>query len=542
MLLVIAALCGLCEALFTAMEVALGALSRARLRALAEQEQEAIARDNQASYKSAREASAAHSVQNLQQSTATHGSEKAVAAGQLGPKAAPVRSRPERLLALLEHSDRLSLTFIIITSLSLWTAGSLLTWQALRDGWSLWSLAAALAGLLFLAEALPLVIAARSPEAIALRGVRLIERSVQVLGPLSWLLGGIGAGVARLFGASSHARPQVTEGELRHALDQAEQEGVIEPEERAMLESAIDFRAKSVGDVMTARIDIVAVPALMPLRAVLNVAMQQGHSRLPVYEGSTDHIVGIIATKDLLQHLRPGADASAANLNAREVARHPFFLPEGKRVDAAIDDLRRQRMLMAIVVEPDGGTAGVVTLEDLLEEIVGEIEDEYDDAESPLRILEPIPEPNSEPNTEIPSQGAAVSRGIVADASCTVRQAEKFWRRHFGEPLVLFGQATISASVAGASGAGASHSSTWSAASESLSLAGLAQQLFDGVPEQGQSVRAGAIAPAGTAREAAAMAASGSEPASSGAAIEMQITRARGPRLEEVSLVRGAAD
>jgi CBS domain containing-hemolysin-like protein len=489
------------------MEVALGALSRARLRALAEEE-DALARD---------EGSLLHAA------SAAGAGEVAAAHRPFVRRQARARSRPERLLALLDHSDKLSLTFITLTSLSMWTAASLLTWQALRDGWSLWQLALALGGVLFFAEALPLVIAARSPEPIALRGVRLVEKSVQVLAPLTWLLGGVGAGVARLFGARPHAKPQVTEGELRQALDQAEHEGVIEPEERAMLESAIDFRAKSVSDVMTARIDIVGVPAMMPLRAVLDVAMKQGHSRLPVYEGSTDHIVGIIATKDLLPHLRPSAPTSTQEtLSARDVARPPFFLPASKRVDAAIDDLRRQRTLMAIVVEPDGGTAGLVTLEDLLEEIVGEIEDEYDEDEAPLRLLEEAF------GDELPQDTENAARGIVADASCTVRQAEAFWKRHFRECLVLFERAP-----GGGAAAPDSRLPLGAAASESLTLAALAQQLFDGVPEQGQRVAAGAICEGARVRAAA--------PAAGwAAAIDMEISKAVGPRLAEVRLVRAA--
>ena len=560
MLVAIAVLCALCEAIFTAMEVALGALSRARLRALAEEEIESAREEP------ARDAVGGHFASETSGSETSATDARKQTSSRRGKRA---RSRPERLLALLEHSDRLSLTFITVTSLSLWTAGTLLSWQALRDGWSVWSLALALGGVLFFAEAVPLVIAARNPEAIALRGVRLVEKSVQVLAPLATLLGGLGAAVARLFGARSHARPQVSEVELRQALDQAEHEGVIEPEERAMLESAIDFRAKSVADVMTPRRAIVAVPAMMPLRAVLKVAMEQGHSRLPVYEGSTDQIVGIVATKDLLPHLRPrsapGSDVASASssaapeptpsgdaLTARDVARPAFFLPASKRVAVAIDDLRRQRMLMAIVVEPNGGTAGLVTLEDLLEEIVGEIEDEYDEAEAPLRLLEFEPRSSAEATNGTLADGPSASGassdgvnshssesarpgGIVANASCTVRQAEQFWRRHFRESLVLFERAP-GASTAGAastSGAMGETAQLGPAASESMSLAALAQQLLDGVPEQGQRVMAGAALPPGTARAGAV--------AASGAPVEMEITRASGPRLEEVSLVRVAA-
>jgi CBS domain containing-hemolysin-like protein len=585
MLLVIAVLCALCEAVFTAMEVALGAVSRARIRTLAEEEQAERARDE-------------HAPVAL---PAPGGAEPAAPTAQ-APHAVVrrfvrrERSRPERLLALLEKPERLTLAFITVTSLSLWAAGALLAWQAMRDGWSAWTLVAALGGILFFAEAVPLVIAAHNPEGVALRCVGLIEKSVRVLSPVALVLGGLGSLVARALGARVGARPRVTEGELRHALDQAEHEGVIESEERAMLEGALEFQGKTVREVMTPRLSMVAVPTLMPLRAVLDVAMRGGHSRLPVYQGSTDHIAGIIATKDLLPHLRPPrrppadtvdtADTApiprapdGAVLTAGDVARPAFFLPAGKRVDAVIDDLRRQRMLMAIVVEPDGGTAGLVTLEDLLEEIVGEIEDEYDEAEAPLRLLLPTADfvADSIPNASsdgapapqvlavgvgdrVEAAGAAASEagtrplGIEADASCSVRQAEKFWRRHLSESIVLFERAAStsppaassssgvnSAAATGTLGSAAASSeavglpspllSTAPVADEALSLAALAQKLFDGVPRAGDCARAGTVFPRSATREQALQ-----SPALG--YVRIEVTRTNGPRLEEVRLVR----
>jgi CBS domain containing-hemolysin-like protein len=417
MLIAISLFCVVCEALFTALEVALGALSRARLRVLVETENQ----------------------------NEDHTVDKAQSAKTL--------SHASRLLKLLERPERLTLGFIIVTSLSLWTASSLLTWQAVAQNWPRPALPLVLLGVLFVAEVLPLLVAARNPEAIALRCVGIVEVSLKILSPLIWLLGGLGLGVARLFGVGPNATPQVTEGELRTALREAEGEGVIESEERAMLEGAMDFRDKTVREVMTPRIDVVGVPAMMPLPAVLDLAMREGHSRLPVYESTLDRILGIVVAKDLLPHLR---HPNAAMLTAREVARPAYFVPERKRIAPTLEELRRQRTLMAVVVDADGGTAGLVTLEDLLEEIVGEIQDEYDQEEPALRVV----------TTDNSASAIAVEAGI------TVREVRRFWQQNFAETLHL-------------SDAGGRETD------ESMSMAALALQLFDGVPQPGDRVAAG---------------------------------------------------
>jgi putative hemolysin len=258
---------------------------------------------------------------------------------------------------------------------------------------------------------------------------------------------------------------------LRTALATAEEEGVIEREERAMLEGAMDFRDKLVSEVMTPRIDIVGVPATATLEEVLDVAVREAHSRLPVYEGTPDKIVGVLSTKDLIPHLRatrPPGLASGKSPGtarqgqppgvplARDVARPPFFVPENKRIAPTLEQLRHQRSLMAIVVDANGGTAGVVTLEDLLEEIVGEIQDEYDDEEPRLRVAE------------------CDAEAVLCDGDVTVRELGRFWRTNFAETIRM-------------------HSTGDTDADASLSLAALALQLFDGVPRPGDRIRAGGV-------------------------------------------------
>ena len=500
MLIALAVICAVCEALFTAMEVALGALSRARLRALIEDEDETRSSDNRNSEKS--EAAAAALV--------------------------ITRRRATHLLHLLEHSENLTLAFIIVTSLSLWAAGALLTWQVLSANWPLWTLPVLLIAVLFVAEVLPLLVAARNPEGIALRSVGLIERSVRLLSPLIWLLGGVARGVARLWGVRSDSSPQVSAGELRQALQAAVEEGVIQSEEREMLQGALDFRDKTVHEVMTPRIDIIGVLADLPLREVLRVAMKAGHSRLPVYEGSLDKIIGIIATKDLIPHLRPHSESSTA-LCAREVLRPAFYLPENKRIASALEDLRRQRTLLAVIVDADGGTAGVVTLEDLLEEIVGEIEDEYDEISAELRVapdtaaaleaaaVKPEDEDKDAQIAEV--QGAA----ILAPGAKTVREVEKFWHHAFGEYALLCGTPARD------------NDALTTAASPSQSLASLALELFDGVPQTGDRVALGQIFSIAPDREKL-------EKTVPLAVLDLQISAMNGPRIEEMRIEKIALE
>ena len=439
MLLLLAALCGLLEAVFTALEVALGTVSRARLRAL----------------------------QSTPQGEA---------------EAAPSLIRQTNgVLKLLERPDRLALLFITITSLSLWSAASLLTWSALSQHWDSWVLPLALVGLLFVAEVLPLLIAARHAEAIALRGAGLIRLALKIWAPLLWILGGIAYGLAQMLGSGPGARPDVTEGELRTALAAAEEEGVIESDERALLEGAMDFREKVVREVMTSRLDIIGVPAEASLPQALEIALSQGHSRLPVYAGSLDKIVGVLATKDVLPFLKSGDSLKTAG----DVARETYFVPENKKLTATLDELRRGRTLLAIVVDESGGTAGLVTLEDLLEELVGEIQDEYDLEEAPLRAVEGAEKP-----------------AVLCDASATVRDFGRFWGREF----------KMVSTLRGADGERAESSET---------LAALALELFEDVPRVGDKVGAGdAIAVTPDIR--------------AHFDLELQVVKMDGPRIEEV--------
>ncbi len=167
---------------------------------------------------------------------------------------------------------------------------------------------------------------------------------------------------------------------VEQMVDATEKAGLIESDEREMISGVIGLDTTVTREIMAPRIDVVALDVENSLRAALDVIINAGHSRLPVYEESIDHVVGLLYAKDLLTLLRDGK----MDTPLRSVLRPPHFVPESKPVDELLEELQTSKVHMAIVVDEYGGTAGVVTIEDVLEEIVGEIQDEYDIGEEPL--------------------------------------------------------------------------------------------------------------------------------------------------------------
>jgi len=205
-----------------------------------------------------------------------------------------------------------------------------------------------------------------------------------VLAPLIWVVELLTRPFIRV--ASGQAAPQmplVTEEELRLLVNVGEEEGLIEPDEREMIEGIFSFGDTTVREVMIPRVDIVALEETASIDEALNVIIAKGHSRIPVYRETIDHIVGILYAKDLLLWLRSGQrEASIGSL-----LRTAHFVPDTMKVDALLKDLQARKVHLAIVVDEYGGTAGLVTIEDVIEEIVGEIQDEYDVDEQPITEL-----------------------------------------------------------------------------------------------------------------------------------------------------------
>jgi putative hemolysin len=234
---------------------------------------------------------------------------------------------------------------------------------------------------------LTLVIGEVAPKSL---GLQYAERIALVaVYPLSWLqtllvpavslLTALSNLVLKPFGGTaSFSPPAINEEEIKLLVEASEKQGVLEAEETEMIESILDFGDTPVRKVMTPRIDITAFEIGGSLSELVRLIGESGHSRIPIYEGDMDNIIGIVHAKDLLG-LAVSTEAGEADI--RRIMRPAYFIPETKKIGELLSEFRRSRQQIAIVRDEYGVTSGLVTIEDLLEEIVGDIQDEYDTEE-----------------------------------------------------------------------------------------------------------------------------------------------------------------
>ena len=234
-----------------------------------------------------------------------------------------------------------------------------------------------------LAQQLPKLLAIHRAEWIATHLALAPLRALSILlRPLVKVLGWIVHGLLRVAGVDStgfHPLVQTPE-EIRMLVEQGTGEQ-IEAGEREMLRGVFEFRETVAREVMTPRTDVVAVPVGVTLDELIRVVAEEAHSRIPVYSGTVDDVVGVFLTKDLIRVLAEGGDEARGAFDIRQHMREPHFVPDTKPVNTLLAELRQSKVHLAVVVDEFGGTYGIVTMEDLLEEIVGEIADEYDDDE-----------------------------------------------------------------------------------------------------------------------------------------------------------------
>ncbi len=178
----------------------------------------------------------------------------------------------------------------------------------------------------------------------------------------------------------SITQPEDLEREIQSILDVGEERGLISRQEGELIESIFEFKDTLVREIMVPRLEIVGVERLTPLEQIIALVLECGHSRLPVFEGDLDHILGLLLAKDLLVFWQSPEEAR----DLSRVLRPAYFVPESKKISLLLKDLVERKTQIAIVIDEYGGTAGLITLEDILEEIVGEIYDEYDRLEPRL--------------------------------------------------------------------------------------------------------------------------------------------------------------
>jgi putative hemolysin len=230
------------------------------------------------------------------------------------------------------------------------------------------------------AELIPKSIALAAPERFAILLSRPIDFLARILGPVIAVLNGITRWVARSLGVQMNVEAQISAEELRLIVERGGEQGVLEAEEEQMINAVIELGERRVHEVMVPRVAIAALGSDASLEEAIDLVVEVGHSRIPVYRESIDEIVGILYAKDLLPYLKPDAGPRPA---LRKLLRPPVLVPESMTIDDLLHELQRRKVHIAIVLDEYGGTAGLVTIEDLLEEIVGEIQDEYD-VEEPM--------------------------------------------------------------------------------------------------------------------------------------------------------------
>ena len=299
----------------------------------------------------------------------------------------PSWARPLQLWR--EHPSQLLTTILVSSNLAvigLSSASTVISLQLESDfAWPHWMTAAIAlsfsAFVILLSEIAPKVVAKRHPERVAFFVIPILQWVETFLGPFIRLLVKMISWLTRPFGGQEgESLPTVTEEELVHLVDEGAKAGALEQEESEMIQSVIAFGDTVVREVMIPRTQIDAISVRASVEECLDRFLDTGYTRLPVIDGDLDHIKGLIYAKDFLAVLK-----ERELIILQDIVRPVFFVPESKKVSELLREFRRGRRHMAVVVDEYGGTAGIVTLEDLVEEIIGEIRDEYDLEAGPVK-------------------------------------------------------------------------------------------------------------------------------------------------------------
>lgn len=225
-------------------------------------------------------------------------------------------------------------------------------------------------------ELAPKSIAIQRPVATTLFVAFPLQGFYLVFRPFIWVLNGFANIILKIFGISSiggHESVHSTE-ELYYLLDQGKESGALDTNEHELIKNVFDFNERVVKNIMVPRTKISGIELSSPKNEVVDIIIAEGYSRMPVYDDIIDKIIGIVHAKDILPLLAGNKDWALS-----DIIRKPYFVPETKKINDLLSELQQKRIQIAIVIDEFGGTAGMVTLEDIVEEIVGEIQDEYDE-------------------------------------------------------------------------------------------------------------------------------------------------------------------
>lgn len=235
---------------------------------------------------------------------------------------------------------------------------------------------------LIFGEILPKSYAKENAESFALKISGILSILMNILAPITMVFISLKSAISKII-ISKEQIPLVTEEELKVMIDISEEEGVIDKKEKELVHSALDFDEIVVGEILTPRIDMIAVEVSANHDEILAMFLEERFSRVPVYEVHIDNIIGILSEREFLSHL-----VQHKTFEVKDLLRKPMFVVESLKISSLLPELQKSKTHMAIVIDEFGGTEGLITMEDVLEEIVGEIWDEHDEKISIMKQID----------------------------------------------------------------------------------------------------------------------------------------------------------
>jgi CBS domain containing-hemolysin-like protein len=238
-------------------------------------------------------------------------------------------------------------------------------------------------------ELTPKTFAVSHAEKIALILAKPVDIYIKLITPLVWVFNKFSNFIIRLFGGEIRPAPKfMTEEEMKAMISLGEEEGVLEKEEKEMLHNVFEFGDKKVSEIMVPRTEIVTIPENAVVADALKLVSERGYSRYPVIKETVDNIVGILYVKDILRKM--ATDEITPQTPIKNLIREAYYIPESKMVTALLDDMQKNKFQIAIIIDEHGGTAGLITLEDIMEEIVGGLQDEFEaiEAEKEVEVID----------------------------------------------------------------------------------------------------------------------------------------------------------
>ncbi len=234
---------------------------------------------------------------------------------------------------------------------------------------------------LIFGEILPKSTAKDHAEGFAMSTAKILSVIVYILSPISALFSGI-KGIITRPASDEDKKPSITEEELKYIIEEIQDEGVLEEQESELAQSALEFDEIKVGEILTPRVDMVAIDINMDIEEIKKIVLKEKFTRIPVYEDSIDNIIGILHEREFLS-----AIVSGKPFSIRDITNETMFIPDNLKISKTLSQMQKNKMQLAIVADQHGGTAGIVTMEDILEELVGEIWDEHDEV---LELIQPV--------------------------------------------------------------------------------------------------------------------------------------------------------